>query len=186
MSGGVHEGGIIQSWLFTSGNQNLVSGKLRRSGFWSYSKFVRWNRVKMAKNGLMAEIFWGASHMIYNNIFNNFSFSTFSLRYFTNPAFWLNFKKIALKTGSRKYQREKVEKQKMLKMLFFTTCEAPSKKFQPFLSHFWPFLPYFIWQIGFMYLQIPELGNLVRTRFWLLLANKSLCSIPKSGARSEI
>ena len=87
----------------------------------------------MAKNGLkMAEIFWGASHMINNNIFNNFSFSTFSLRYFTNPAFWLNFKKIALKTGSRKYQREKVEKQKMLKMLFFTTCEAPQKNF----SHF--------------------------------------------------
>ena len=68
----------------------------------------------MAKNGLkMAEIFLGASHMINNNILNNFSFSTFSLRYFTNPAFWLNFKKIALKTGSRKYQREKVEKQKM-------------------------------------------------------------------------
>ena len=133
MSGGAHDGGMIQSWLFTSRNQNLVSGKLWRSGFWSYSKFVKWNRVKMAKNGLkMAEIFWGASHMINNNIFNNFSFSTFSLRYFTNPAFWLNFKKIALKTGSRKYQREKVEKQKMLKMLFFTTCEAPQKNF----SHF--------------------------------------------------
>ena len=45
--------------------------------------------------------------MINNNIFNIFSFSTFSLGYFTNPAFWLNFKKIALKTGSRKYPREK-------------------------------------------------------------------------------
>ena len=87
MSGGVHEGGMIQSWLFTSRNQNLVSGKLWRSGFWSYSKFVKWNRVKMAKNGLkMAEIFWGASHMINNSIFNNFSFSTFSLRYFTDPS----------------------------------------------------------------------------------------------------
>ena len=63
--------------------------------------------------------------MINNNIFNIFSFSTFSLGYFTNPAFWLNFKKIALKTGSRKYTREKVEKLKMLKMLLFIICEAP-------------------------------------------------------------
>ena len=70
----------------------------------------------MAKNGQkMAEIFLGASHMINNNIFNNFSLSTFSLRYFTNPAFWLNFKKIALKTGPRKYPKEKVEKIRMLK-----------------------------------------------------------------------
>ena len=65
--------------------------------------------------------------MINDNIFNIFSSSTFSLGYFTNPAFWLNFKKIALKTGSRKYQREKVEKQKMLKMLFFIICEVPKK-----------------------------------------------------------
>ena len=48
--------------------------------------------------------------MINNNIFNIFKFSTFSLGYFTNPAFWLNFKKIAPKKGSRKYPREKVEK----------------------------------------------------------------------------
>ena len=41
MSGGVHDGGIIQSSLFTSRNQNLVSGKLWRLGFWSYSKFVK-------------------------------------------------------------------------------------------------------------------------------------------------
>ena len=62
----------------------------------------------MAKNGQKrVEIFLGASHMINNNIFNIFSFSTFSLGYFTNPAFWLNFKKIALKTGSQKYPREK-------------------------------------------------------------------------------
>ena len=53
--------------------------------------------------------------MINNNIFNNFSFSTFSLRYFTNPAFWLNFKKIALKTRSRKYPKEKVKKTKNVK-----------------------------------------------------------------------
>ena len=35
MSGIAHDGGILQSWLFTSRSQNLVSGKLRRSGFWS-------------------------------------------------------------------------------------------------------------------------------------------------------
>ena len=80
--------------------------------------------------------------MIYNNIFNIFCFSTFSLGYFRNPAFWLNLKKIALKTGSRKYQREKVEKQKTLEMLFISYV-MPPQKFQPFLSHFWPFLPYF-------------------------------------------
>ena len=37
MSGGVHEGGILQSELFTRRSQNLVSGKLRSSGFWRYS-----------------------------------------------------------------------------------------------------------------------------------------------------
>ena len=35
MSGGVHDGGILQSSLFTSRSQNQVSGKLRSSGFWS-------------------------------------------------------------------------------------------------------------------------------------------------------
>ena len=143
---GAPEGGMLQSWLFTSRSQNLVSGKLRSSGFWSYSNFFKWNRVKMAKNGQkMVEIFLGGSYMISNNIFSIFCFSTFSLGYFTNPAFWINFKKIALKTGSQKYPREKVEKQKMLKMLLFIISEAP-KKFQPFFGHFWPFLPYFTWK----------------------------------------
>ena len=77
--------------------------------------------------------------MINNNIFNIFSFSTFSLGYFTNPAFWLNFKKIALETGSRKYPREKVEKLKMLKMLSFIICEAPQK----ISTLFWSFLVIF-------------------------------------------
>ena len=80
----------------------------------------------MAKNGLkMVEIFWGASHMINNNIFNIFCFLTFSFGYFGNPVFSTNLKKIAVKTRSRKYRKEKVE------------------KFQPFFGHFWPFLPYF-------------------------------------------
>ena len=94
----------------------------------------------MAKNGQkMAEIFLGASHMKNNNIFSIFCFSTFSLGYFTNPAFWINFKKIALKTGSQKYPREKVEKQKMLKMLLFIISEAPQK----ISAIFWPFLAIF-------------------------------------------
>ena len=50
--------------------------------------------------------------MINNNIFNIFCFTTFSLGYFKNPAFWLNLKKIALKIGSGKHLREKVKKQK--------------------------------------------------------------------------
>ena len=63
----------------------------------------------MAKNDLkMVEIFLGASHMINDNVFNIFCFSTFSIGYFTNPVFWLNLEKIALKTRSRKYPKEKV------------------------------------------------------------------------------
>ena len=42
-----------------------------------------------------------------NNIFNIFGFSTFSFGYFTNPVFWPNLEKIALKTRSRKYPKEK-------------------------------------------------------------------------------
>ena len=74
-----------------------------------------------------------------NNIFSIFCFSTFSLGYFTNPAFWINFKKIALKIGSQKYPREKVEKQKMLKMSLFIICEVPQK----ISAIFWPFLAIF-------------------------------------------
>ena len=93
----------------------------------------------MAKNGLkMVEILWGASHMINYNIFKIFCSSTCFLRYFTNPSFWLNFSKKALKTESQKYPREKVEKLKMLKMSFYIICKAHqknSKNFGPF-GHF--------------------------------------------------
>ena len=41
MSGGAHEGGMLQSDLFTRRSQNLVSGKLRRSGFWRYGQFFK-------------------------------------------------------------------------------------------------------------------------------------------------
>merc|ERR1711978_395821 len=101
--------------------------------------------------------------MINNNIFNIFCFSTFTFGYFTNRLLWPNLEKIALKTRSRKYPIEKVEKQKMLKMLLFIICEAPQKIstiFKPFLTIFtlfhlknWP------------YLQKPKFGNLAKTRF---------------------
>ena len=64
----------------------------------------------MAKNGQkMAEIFLGASHMINNNILIFFGLKFLVFGYFTNPVFWPNLEKIALKTRSRKYQKEKVE-----------------------------------------------------------------------------
>ena len=70
----------------------------------------------MVKNGSkMVEFFGGASHMINDNIFNIFCFSTFSFGYFTNPVFWPNLEKIALKTRSRKYPKEKVKKTKNVK-----------------------------------------------------------------------
>ena len=61
----------------------------------------------------MAEINFGVSHMMNNYILNIFGFSTFSFWNFTNPEFLQNLKKITLKTGSRKYAKEKVEKQKI-------------------------------------------------------------------------
>ena len=79
--------------------------------------------------------------MINDNIFNIFSFLTFSFGYFRNPVFWPNLKKIAPKTRSKKYPKEKVKKLKMLKMLLFIICEAPPKKFNIFeaiFGHFYP------------------------------------------------
>ena len=65
----------------------------------------------MAKNGFkMVEIFRGASHMINNDIFNIFCFLTFSFGYFTNPVFWPNLKKIALKQGLEGTQKKKLKK----------------------------------------------------------------------------
>ena len=91
---------------------------------------------------------------------------------------------IALKTRSRKYQKEKVKKQKLLKMLLFMICEAPRK----ISTIFWPFLAIFtLFHLkNWPYLQKPEFGNLAKTRFWLLQVNNSLCSIPLSWTRSEI
>ena len=62
----------------------------------------------MAKNGLKTvEFFWGASHMINNNILTFLVFKLFHFGYFTNPEFWPNLKKIALKTRCRKYPKRK-------------------------------------------------------------------------------
>ena len=73
--------------------------------------------------------------MINNNIFNIFSFSTFSLGYFLDPVFRAIFLNFSQNAGFVTYPREKVEKLKMLKMLLFIICEAP-KKFQPFFGQF--------------------------------------------------
>ena len=99
-------------------------------------KNFRWNRVKMAKKWpKMAQIDLQVSHMKNDNIFIYFCFSTFSFWYFTNPEFWQNLKKITLKTGSRKYAKEKVENKKMLTMLSFIICET-SKLISSILGQF--------------------------------------------------
>ena len=127
------DSGMLQSKLFTSRSQNLVLAKLLNSGFWRYGQFFKWNRVKMAKNGLkMVEFFWGASHMMNNNIFKIFCVSTFSFGYFTNPVFWPNLEKIALKTRSREYPKEKIKKTKHLKNVILYHMWAPQKKFNHF------------------------------------------------------
>ena len=65
----------------------------------------------MAKNGFkMVEIFLGASHMINNNIFNIFTFLTFSFGYFLDLVFRAIFSKFSQNTGFVKYPIEKVEK----------------------------------------------------------------------------
>ena len=70
----------------------------------------------MAKNGLkMVEIFGGASHMINDNIFKIFCFSTFSFGYFLALAFRDIFFKFGPNLVFVKYAKDKVEKQKNVK-----------------------------------------------------------------------
>ena len=111
----------------------------------------------------MVEIFRGASHIINNNIFNNFCFLTFSFRYFLDLVFRAIFFKFGQNTGFVKYTKEKVEKQKILKMLLLVIFDVPKKIstiFKPFLAIFTLFhlkiLPY---------LQKPDFRNLPETRF---------------------
>ena len=59
--------------------------------------------------------------MINNNIFNFF----FSFGYFLDLIFRAIFSKFGQNTGFVKYPKEKVEKQKMLKMLPFIICSIP-------------------------------------------------------------
>ena len=136
-----HDSGILQSELFTSRSQNLVLAKLPNSGFWRYGQFFKWNRVKMAKNGQkMVEIFRGAPHMINNNIFNILCFLTFSFGYITNPVFWPNLKKKALKTRSRKYPKEKVKKTKNVKNVIIHHMRGPLiffNHFEAIFGHFY-------------------------------------------------
>ena len=109
------------------------------------------------------EIFWGASHMTNNNIFNIFNFSTFSLRYFFDPVFRAIFLKFSQNAGFVKYLREKVEKLELLKMLLFIICEAPQKIstiFRTFLAIFTLFH-----LKNWLYLQKPDLRNFPETRF---------------------
>ena len=64
----------------------------------------------MAKNGQKrVEIFLGASHLINNNIFNIFNFSTFSLGYFFDPVIRAIFLKFSQNAGFVKYPRGKVD-----------------------------------------------------------------------------
>ena len=72
----------------------------------------------MAKNcPKMDEINFEVSHMINDNIVNIFLFSTFSFAYFLDPVFRVISFKFCQNSGFLKYQKEKVEKQKMLKCL---------------------------------------------------------------------
>ena len=96
----------------------------------------------MAKKGQkMVEIFLGAPRMINNDIFNIFSFLTFSLGYFLDSVFRAIFLKYSQNSGFVKYPKEKVEKLKMLKMSLFIICEAPQKNFNHFLAIFGQFYP---------------------------------------------
>ena len=72
----------------------------------------------------------------------------------------------------------------MLKMLLFFMCEAPQKNSTNFKAIFGHFTLFHL--KNWPYLQKPEFGNLAKTRFWLLLVNNSLCSIPLSWTRSYI
>ena len=73
----------------------------------------------------MAEINLGVPHIMNDNILIIFCFLTSFFWYFIKPEFRQNSQKITLKTGPRKYAKEKVEKQKMLKIISFIICGTP-------------------------------------------------------------
>ena len=105
-------------------------------------KNSRWNRVKMAKNcPKMAEINFGVSYIIIFFIFNFFGFSTLTFSYFLDPVFWVIFLKFCQNSGFLKYQMEKVEKQKKLKMKKNYHVWDPKINFSHFLAIFGRFYP---------------------------------------------
>ena len=94
----------------------------------------------MAKNGQkMAEINFGVSYIIIFFIFNFFCFSTFTFSYFLEQVFWVKFLKFCQNSGLLKYQMEKVEKQKKVKMKKFIMYETPKL----ISAIFWQFLAIF-------------------------------------------
>ena len=126
--------------LFTKLIKNWGVPEMIYCKFLPWSKNCRWNRVKMVKNvPKMAEIIFGTSHMIDNNIFNIFSFFNFFLWILLDPVFKSFFLKLWQTTGVLQYRKEKVEKQKKVKMSLFIIYEAPkiiSSIFCPFLTIF--------------------------------------------------
>ena len=118
----------------------------------------------MAKKGQkMVEIFLGAPRMINNDIFNIFSFLTFSLGYFLDSVFRAIFSKFGQNTGFVKYPKTKNLKTKNVKMLISIICEAPQKIssiFRLFLAIFTLFH-----LKNWLYLQKPQFSNLGETRF---------------------
>ena len=110
----------------------------------------------MAKKWLT---FFGGPHICKMITFLTFFvFYFFFLWYFLDPVVRANFFKFDQKCRVCKLPKKKVEKYKTLKILLFYICDAPQK-----ISTILP-----------------------KTRFWFLLLNNSLCSIPLSGAKSYI
>ena len=113
-------------WLFTKRNMTCGVPEMEDGKILHNCNNFRWNRVKMAKNGQkMAEINFGVSYIIIFFIFNFFCFSTFTFSYFLEQVFWVKFLKFCQNSGLLKYQMEKVEKQKKVKMKKFIMYETP-------------------------------------------------------------
>ena len=93
-------------------DQNYDLRQICHSAFFKdRAKNVKVRHEKMAKNRQKwVEIFFGMSYMLDNNICNIFYFFYFFLLVLSRPCFFSNFEEITLKTGSWKYQKEKVKK----------------------------------------------------------------------------
>ena len=79
--------------------------------------------------------------MIDNNISTFFVFKFLVFGYFTNPVFWPNLEKIALKIRSRNNPKTKNLKTKNVENVIFYLLVGPPKnsnQFLAFFSHFYP------------------------------------------------